>query len=364
MSDYLIIGGGAIGLLTAYELAKTDASASITLVDMGGTGRQASWAGGGVLSPLYPWRYASSINVLALWSQQDYPRLCQELIDTTGTDPQYQRSGLLILDAEERDLALAWGERRQVPIEWFDRARVAAAEPHLGLRLDNALWLPSIAQIRNPRLTRALRQAIDGRVRIRENEEVIKLRVDQGRIRSVVTMSGELEAEQVIVCAGAWTGQLLAPLGTAPRIRPVRGQMMLLAAEPGKIHHVTLYRERYLIPRQDGRILIGSTLEEAGFNKNTTKQAKEELYHYATELYPVLRQARIENHWAGLRPGSPNGVPYIGPHPQVEGLFVNAGHFRNGLVTGPASARLLCDLVLGREPILPPEPYALEAGRD
>jgi glycine oxidase len=141
--------------------------------------------------------------------------------------------------------------------------------------------------------------------------------------------------------------------------------MMLFFAKPDQIRHVTLYRERYIIPRQDGRVLIGSTLaEEAGFNKSTTSQAKEELYRFAVELYPLLKRAPIEDHWAGLRPGSPKGVPYIGAYPGVEGLFVNAGHFSTGLVTGPASARLISDLMLERSPIVPPEPYALETERD
>ncbi len=363
MSDYLIVGGGVIGLLTAHELAKT--GASVTLVEMSDTGRQSSWAGGGILSPLYPWHHPGSLNALAFWSESQYPELARELHDLTGVDPEYRPCGLLMLDAEERDLALAWGERHQVPVELLDRAQVAATEPRLELSLDNALWLPNVAQVRNPRLMRALRAALDNRVEIREQEEVIDLPVHEGRVSGVRTTSGQFVAERVVVCAGAWTAQLLERLGTAPSIRPVRGQMMLFFSKPDQIRHVTLYRERYIIPRQDGRVLVGSAREEeAGFSKSTTSQAKEELYRFAVELYPLLRRAPIEDHWAGLRPGSPTGVPYIGAYPGVEGLFVNAGHFSNGLVTGPASARLICDLMLGRTPIVPPEPYALDNPRD
>ncbi|EIC20097.1 glycine oxidase ThiO [Thiorhodovibrio frisius] len=362
MSDYLVVGGGVIGLLTAHELAKT--GASVTLVEMSNTGRQSSWAGGGILLPLYPWHHPSAVNALALWSQAFYPELMQELFDQTGVDPEYRATGLMILDAEERDLALAWGERHQMPIELLDRARLAAIEPNLELRLDNALWLPGVAQVRNPRLMRSLRAALDKRVKIREHEEVIDLRVHEGQARGVRTTAGQLPAHRVVVCAGAWTAQLIERLGAAPKIRPVRGQMMLFFAKPDQIRQLTLYRERYIIPRQDGRVLIGSTREEeAGFSKTTTSQAKEELYRFAVELYPLLKRAPIEDHWAGLRPGSPKGVPYIGAYPGVENLFVNAGHFSNGLVTGPASARLICDLMLGRPPIVPPEPYALDEPR-
>lgn len=362
MSDYLIVGGGVIGLLTAHELAKTNAS--VTLVEMSDTGRQSSWAGGGILSPLYPWRYPASVNALALWSQAYYPELARELLDLSGIDPEYRTTGLMILDTWERDLALAWGERHQVPVELIDRTRVATDEPNLELRVNDALWMPGVAQVRNPRLIRALRAALDKKVKIRENEEVIDLRVSDGQLRGVRTTAGPLAADRVVVCAGAWTAQLLERIGAAPKIHPVRGQMMLFFAKPDQIRRVTLYRGRYIIPRQDGRVLIGGTQEDAGFSKSTTSEAKEELYRFALELYPLLRRAPIEDHWAGLRPGSPKGVPYIGVYPGIEGLYVNAGHFSAGLVTGPASARLICDLMLERPPIVPAEPYALETARD
>jgi glycine oxidase len=139
--------------------------------------------------------------------------------------------------------------------------------------------------------------------------------------------------------------------------------MILFLAEPGLIRHINLTEERYAIPRRDGRVLFGSTLEHAGFDKQTTGEAREALYAAATALFPDLRRFPIEHHWAGLRPGSPAGIPYIGPHPQAGNLLVNAGHYRNGVVLGLASARLAADLVLGRKPLMDPAPYALTAGR-
>jgi glycine oxidase len=360
-SDILVIGGGVIGLMTARELA--DAGASVTLVEMGDTGQQASWAGGGILSPLYPWRFAGAVTALAGWSQQVYPSLCTELFETTGIDPEYSTSGLMILDAEEHAEALAWATAEQVTLDTLSRSQIAEKEPGLQTDVREALWLADIGQIRNPRLTKALRTAIEPKVTIREHEEVLELRVNSGKVQGVRTRAGDIDAERVVVCTGAWTAQLLAKLGRKPDIRPVRGQMILFYAKPGQIRHLTLYRERYVIPRRDGRVLIGSTLEDAGFEKRTTAEAKEELYRIATAMFPLLKRTPIEDHWAGLRPGSPSGIPYIGPYPGADGLYVNAGHFRNGLVTGPASARLLADLLLGRDPILPPSAYALEAAR-
>jgi glycine oxidase len=361
MSDILVIGGGAIGLLTARELVQT--GAEVTLVEMGATGQESSWAGGGIISPLYPWRYADSVNTLSLWSQRQYPQLCAELQDETGIDPELIRSGLLILDPEERDQAIPWGREHQTRIELLASGDLQGMEPGLGLHPRDVLWMPEIDQIRNPRLTKALRRSLERRVRIREHEEVIELVVDRGRATGARTRKGSIDADQIVVCTGAWTAKLLEQLGSKPNIEPVRGQMILFYAKPGQVKHIVLFRDRYLIPRKDGRILIGSTLEHEGFVKVTTAEAKEELYRTAVNIFPLLKRTPIEKHWAGLRPGSPNGIPYIGAYPGIDGLYFNAGHFRNGLVTGPASARLAADLLLGRDPIADPAPYALDADR-
>lgn len=361
MSDVLVIGGGVIGLLTARELALC--GAGVTLVEMGDIGRESSWAGGGIISPLYPWRYVESVTALASWSQRAYPGLCTTLNDETGVDPELIRSGLLILDNEEIDQALVWGRDQGAGIQVLDGGDLHAREPGLGPRPDQALLMPAVSQVRNPRLVRALRQCLEGRVAVREKEEVLDVLVTQGRVRGVRTPQGDLAADRVVVCTGAWTARLLERFGSKPQIEPVRGQMILFLARPGQINHVTLYRDRYVIPRRDGHILIGSTLEHTGFVKETTGEAKEALYRSAVELFPLLKRTPIEDHWAGLRPGSPSGIPYIGAYPGTEGLYLNAGHFRNGVVTGPASACLVTDLILGRAPIVDPSPYALNASR-
>jgi glycine oxidase len=134
--------------------------------------------------------------------------------------------------------------------------------------------------------------------------------------------------------------------------------MILYRAEPNVVQRIVLSRDRYVIPRRDGRILVGSTTEEVGFDKSTTPAAMQELESEACRLIPALAGYEIEHHWAGLRPGSPNGIPYILQHPRIEGLFINTGHFRNGVVLGLASARLLADMLLGQQPILDPTPYS------
>lgn len=363
MSDTLIIGGGIIGLLTARELVA--AGQRVTLIERGETGRESSWAGGGILSPLYPWRCPEALNALARWSQRMYPRLCAELAEATGIDPELTVNGLLILDTEERAQALAWAVRHGAEVQLIPGARLREEVPELLARPPAALLLPAIANVRNPRLLQATRRALDGRIRLCEDEEVLEVLAAGGRVTGVRTSRGTIPAERVVVSAGAWTARILERFGAGPRpdIEPVRGQMLLFEARPGQVRYTTLSRDSYLIPRRDGRVLAGSTLERVGFAKDTTTEAREGLYRAAVELYPSLALAPIEAQWAGLRPASPNGIPYIGSHPELGGLYVNAGHFRNGLVTGPASARLLADLILGRDPITDPAPYALTAAR-
>lgn len=362
MSDVLIIGGGIIGLITARELSM--AGASVTLIERGKTGQESSWAGGGILSPLYPWRYGEAVTALASWSQDRYPQLAQELEESTGLSPELTRNGLLILDTEEQNQACAWARRHSISLERIDSARIKELEPELAVSSHEALWMPGIAQVRNPRLTQALRMDIKRRgVTVRSATPVVSLSCNSGRIQGVVTTTGSVDAEKVILCAGAWSGDLLSACPRATEIRPVKGQMILFQAPPGLLKRITLFRDRYTIPRREGRILMGSTLEETGFDKGTTAEVQQELRSIAIERFPSLATCPIEHHWAGLRPFSPSGIPYIGPHPEIEGLFINSGHFRNGVVLAPASCRLMADMLLDRPCILDPAPYALGVAR-
>jgi glycine oxidase len=173
----------------------------------------------------------------------------------------------------------------------------------------------------------------------------------------VRTADAEIGGDYFIVASGAWTAGLLEPTGLVLSIEPVRGQMILFKGPPGLVSRITLYRGHYVIPRRDGYVLAGSTLEYVGFEKQTTQQGLQDLKRSAIELIPDLAEQPIVQHWAGLRPGSPDGIPMVGPHPEIANLFVNAGHFRNGVVLGPATARLLADQLVGAVSDLDPAPY-------
>ncbi|AXY43539.1 glycine oxidase ThiO [Halomonas sp. JS92-SW72] len=360
MSEFLIVGGGVIGMMTTLQLA--DAGHSVTLVERRRCGQEASWAGGGIVSPLYPWRYGPAVSRLSRWSEGFYPELAERLREESGIDPEYRQKGLLYLRVEDEARALEWAREQGKRLERVDADFLYAREPQAAPGFREALWMPTLGSIRNPRLVRSLRTRLAAMplVTLREEVEVTGFEVAGGRVLAVKTTRDDLAGGQVVVCGGAWAAGLLETLGVALPVRPVKGQMILFKAPPGLVQRVVLMDGRYVIPRADGRVLAGSTLEECGFDKTTDAEARASLLTSATAIIPALADCEVEHHWAGLRPGSPDGVPFIGAVPGIDNLHVNAGHYRNGLVLAPASTRLLVDRLLGREPILDPAPYTLE----
>ena len=356
----VIVGGGVIGLLTAFNLA-ADVE-QVILLDRGGVGQESSWAGGGIVSPLYPWRYNCAVTALAHWSQDFYPQLAERLFASTGVDPEVHTTGLYWLDLDDETQALEWAQRERRPLAAVDISAVTDAVPVLGEGYSRAIYMADVANVRNPRLVKSLKAALQAmpNVTIHEQCEVLGFIREGEKVSGVNTARGEILGDDVVLSAGAWSGELLGGLGLVLPVEPVKGQMILYKCDSDFLSCMVLAKGRYAIPRRDGHILIGSTLEHEGFDKAPTQTALESLKASAVELIPALADAQVVGHWAGLRPGSPEGIPYIGRVSGFEGLWLNCGHYRNGLVLAPASCQLFADLLLGREPIIDPAPYAPE----
>jgi len=354
----LVVGGGINGLLTTRMLAQ--AGAEVVLLERGQVGQEASWAGGGIVSPLYPWRYPPAVTALARWAQAAYPALAEALLAETGIDIELTTSGLLFLDTPDARDAQTWAQQQGVVCSTWQQQAMHQQWHGLATDVSQGLFLPDVAQVRNPRLLKALRAALARlpNVMLREQAEVVQVRSQPSPL--VWLASGEaLAADAVVLTGGAWTQDLLRDLGMSLPVRPIKGQMQLYQLAPGALTTMILRNGHYVIPRRDGLVLCGSTLEDSGFDKSVTAVAHETLRAAARSLWPALAEADCVAQWAGLRPGSPNGIPFIGEVPGQPGLWVNAGQFRNGLVLAPASAQLLCDQLLRRSPVLNAAPYQL-----
>lgn len=363
IKDVIVVGGGLLGMLTTRFLH--DAGLNVMLIDKSELGTESTWAGGGIVSPLYPWRYSPAVSQLARYGQQHYPQLCEKLLDETGIDPQWVRSGLLFTEDDERAAAHAWAEEWGYKLQHLTSAgSMQECEPQLAEAFSRGLFFPELGQVRNPRIAHSLRTSLRLRpLTIAEHFPVSKLEIENGRVTGVRMGDEIFRADKVVIASGAWTGLFPEMQALKVDVRPVLGQMILFRGPRGMLNRIVLSKGRYLIPRVDGRILCGSTLEMRDFDKSITEEAKADLQKTAGKIMPALREMRVLNHWSGLRPGSPNGVPYIDEHPEIAGLYVNAGHYRNGVVLGLASAQLLVDRILGNEPCVDPSPYRLDAER-
>lgn len=356
----IIIGGGIIGMLTARELNAV--GVDVLVIERGPLGGESSWAGGGIISPLYPWRYSKAVNQLAEISKTIYPGLARQLRDESGVDCELITSGLLFTDLEERQQAESWAKEWSVELQTVtDVNQIQAIEPRLSPVIDSGLWMPDIMQIRNPRLVRAMKGSFD-RLGINyiEHMPVTELVIESGVIKGVKTAADTYGSDKVIIASGAWSSDFIKNEQNVA-VEPVKGQMIMFRGEPGLIRRMVLSSGHYIIPRKDGRVLAGSTLERAGFDKTVTDDAMVELRRAAVAIIPALADMEVERQWAGLRPGTEQGIPYICEHPEINGLYINAGHYRNGIVLGAASVRLMVELVQGINPSINAAPYALDA---
>jgi len=386
MEDVLVVGGGVIGLSIALELAGH--GVSVAVLDQADFGREASWAGAGILPPGNIAPLDSAEAQLRALSHALWPKWAHSLATESGINTGYSRCGGLEVrvssldpeslcpadpslrgaghvDQRHRDRLRAEMEiwrSESVAVQDLSPIDLAEIEPALSSDVVAAYRLPELGQVRNPRLIKALTAACALRgVRLCSGTPVIGFEADeQGRILSLRTPTESWHAGRYCVAGGAWSRTILASIGVDIAIEPVRGQIVLVSHLPRLFSHVIQVGPRYLVPRDDGRILIGATEEHVGFLKENTASAVSELIAFGTSLVPKLAGAKFERAWAGLRPGSADGNPYLGRVPSFDNLFVAAGHFRSGLQMSPGTARLLRQSILEQETDIPLDLFACD----
>lgn len=354
--DVAIIGGGIIGLTCAYFLAKV--GHTVEVLDRGDLGKEASWAGAGILPPGNPDRAATPADKLRAIGSAAFPAFSAELRELTGIDNGYHRcGGIEFLGPDEADVPGLW-EAEGVRYERLAPHDLRRLEPAIGEVTGEPHLLPDCAQVRNPWHLRALIAACERiGVRLRPHEAV-RLSWRHGVL---LESGGRVEAGCYLIAAGAWSEGLLEVFGLRPGVHPVRGQIVLYRAEPGLLTRVLVFGKEYLVPRADGRVLVGSTEEpEAGFTKVTTTDAVAMLKAMAVQTVPALADAPVEKCWAGLRPGSPDGLPFIGPVLGMESVFVAAGHFRAGVQLSIGTATLVTEMMTGRPTCVPAEAFRVD----
>lgn len=366
-ADVAIIGGGVIGCALAWRLARR--GYDVVLFDAGEPGRAASWAAGGMLSPLAEAVQPGPFLDLAVASLARYPEFVRALLDATGTSPDYRTAGKLQLALDDTQVETLRAQRRWQHAaghrtEWLDAGAARALEPALTPVVRGALLLPDDHSIDPRLLTSGLRAAaVRSGARVYAHTRVISVLTTGDAPRHVTGVrladGATQRAHHAIVAAGAWSGGIDG-LPRALPIEPVRGQMLALRPERPRIDHVLLTERCYLIPRSDGRVIVGSTMERAGYQAETTDAALAALREAAIAAVPELARAGVAESWAGLRPATPDALPVIGTDPEVAGLVYATGHFRNGILLTPITVELVEALVAGMEPALSLAPFAPE----
>lgn len=336
----MIVGAGAIGLSLAWELRRR--GHAVVIVEKGEPGHEASHAAGGMLA----WcddHLAAPLLPLAAASVRLYPEFVREIEEASGTGVDLRTEGTIVLDGGAPQVL-------QSACRKLTAADLARLDPEVRPLSQNIqYWAEASVDPRG--LTDALVKAVKHRgVHLAHGERALALETQAGRVTGLKTARTAFSAPVVVNCAGAWSAQLTTPLHTTPSpTRPVKGQMLALILPGGNaptVRHVVRTREVYIIPRSDGRIVVGATVEEAGFDKHTDSATIQKLHQSAAVVIPGLEHARIHDAWAGLRPGSPDSLPILGAT-SLPGYFVATGHYRDGIMLAPVTAELMAKIICG-----------------
>jgi glycine oxidase len=349
----VVIGAGVIGLGIAWRLA---ARAAVTVFDRGKAGAGASHAAAGMLAACAEAEPGEeSLVALGRESQRRWPAFAEELERTTGVDVELRTEGTLVVALTADDQAtiahhLEFQRQLALPLEWLSAAATRAREPRLAGKIAGALFSPEDHQVDNRKLARALRIAAEqAGVDIREHQPVKEFVVQGGQARGVVLDDGtSVPADIVVLAAGAWSRGIGGlPPDRRPPVRPIKGQMLALRMDPAAplLSHVLWAPGVYLVPRRDGRLIVGATVEEKGFDDTITAGGLLTLLEAAWRAIPAVEELPVDEIWVGHRPGSRDDAPILGPGP-LAGLFYATGHHRNGILLAPVTADAMARLIL------------------
>ena len=360
--DVIVIGGGVIGLSIAWELVGQ--GLTVRVLEQGDFGREASWAGAGMLPPGCLSSARTAEARLRGAAHECWPDWSESLVSSTGTDIGFLRcGGVEIRFADSQDHASNFVDEvinlrnEGVVVESCDVAEIRRRVPALTPEISAAYFLPDFRQVRNPRYLKALQIGCSLRgAELVAGSPVRQFELHGDRIAGVKVGGGDLhQADHYVITGGAWSGEMLSQIGVPLKIEPIKGQIVLLQSIPLPFRSVIQLGREYMVPRADGRILIGSTEERAGFDKRNTAEAVSDLVRFAQRVVPSLKGARFERCWAGLRPYYLTGTPLIGRLPQFDNGYVATGHYRYGLHLSPITAVLIRQILLKQTVLLPDE---------
>jgi glycine oxidase len=353
-SEILIAGGGVIGLAIARELHKRGVQ-NITIVDRGPVGAEASWAAAGMLAPNIEAPKENAFHRFCTEALEIYPEFAAELLDETGIDIELDRSGTLCIGFGETDDA-ELEEHAARGFRKLSAAEVREIEPSISDDVTSGVLFPDDCQIENRKLLKALRASIEKRgIRIHEDTEILGLLTEGSKVTGARTADGDLYADVTVLATGAWTSLIKIGDTKFPvTVSPIRGQMISFETSGRSISRVVSSPRGYLVPRADGRVLVGATVEDVGFDKTTTDEALVSLKEAAVEIAPELARFEITEHWAGLRPYAADGFPVLGELPGFDTAFVATAHYRNGILLAPITAEIMAERIFsgGESPYL------------
>jgi len=365
LSDVAVIGGGIIGSAIAYNLVRS--GAKVTVLERERVAAGASGVGAGIMSVIPEHNPTSPLFKLATASAALLKDTCAALKEETGMDPEYVPVGLLrvaLTEDEERELKQLqlWAQLQRMEADWINHDDLMQTEPALSEDIRGAMYTTGEHQIRAVRLTQTFARAAANRgASYRLGAQVTAITCQGERATGVQLSDGtNVSADHVVIAAGAWSARLGTDLGLNIPVRPVRGQLVHLHSVPRVVRLTVMHGLGYVTPKVDGTVVLGATEEEAGFDVRSTAEGVNSVLTNGTRLVPVLGQAEVAEIKVGLRPGTPDNLPILGPAPGWEGLTIATGHFRNGVVLSPITGKLIAESILDGAPSPALAPFSPE----